>query len=112
MQKELVNLSDYKLNLSYLTPTSELTGMASRGILENTYHEFTYEYKQIAENRHNHNLMIDNETVSKTQNLPSSKINERVFFLNQSFLEKESRLVDICNMRFQTLLELGVFVKK
>jgi hypothetical protein len=105
MQKDLVNLSDYKLNLAGVTQPSVL------GSVENFYHEFIYEYKQIVESRHNHNCLSVDEN-RRYDNIPTQNKNQMAEILNQSFLEKDSRLVDICNMRFQTLLDLGVFVKK
>ena len=92
MKKELVNLSEYKLNLGSALVDNKLFGLAFDRTIMDLYCEFNQEYKNIVESRYKH-TSDDGRTL-------------------HHFWEKDEYMVNLCNIKFEFLVECGVFAKK
>ena len=101
MKKELVNLSEYKLNLGSALVDNKLFGLAFDRTIMDLYYEFNQEYKNIAESRYNHS--------SKAS---ASGGHIAGVGMSEPFWEKDEYMVNLCNIKFEFLVECGVFAKK
>lgn len=115
MKKELVNLSEYKLDLGSSLVENKFVGMVFDRTIMDLYYDFNQEYKTIVESRYNHTCMNIQEVYLSSvlsSSAPKSQKDRALNIVDESFWKKDESMVNLCNLKFEFLVECGVFTKK